>query len=89
MLATMITAIFPYGHDGTVAGLDAEWWWFFRPLMLLLLIIVIAVTIRWVFRFMDRRGTAPLDRAREILAERYARGEISSEEYGERLGRLR
>ena len=49
MLAMMIAAIIPYGHNGTVAGFDAEWWWFFRPLMLLLLIVVIAVTIRWIF----------------------------------------
>lgn len=29
------------------------------------------------------------ERAREILAERYARGEISTEEYEERLAKLR
>jgi putative membrane protein len=35
------------------------------------------------------RPTAPTDRAREILAERYARGEITGEEYRERLDTLR
>jgi hypothetical protein len=31
----------------------------------------------------------PADRAREILAERYARGELTTEEYRERLEHLR
>jgi putative membrane protein len=40
------------------------------------------------------RGTRPhersnTDRARQILAERYARGEISGDEYWERLDQLR
>jgi uncharacterized membrane protein len=33
-------------------------------------------------------GREPRTDAREILAERYARGEISNEEYRERLGNL-
>jgi putative membrane protein len=35
------------------------------------------------------RPPVPTDRAREILADRYARGEIDVEEYRERLGRRR
>ena len=34
----------------------------------------------------DRRG--PLDPAREILAERFARGELNAEEYRARLDEL-
>lgn len=68
-----------------------EWghgWW---PIWPLLWIAVIA-TIVWLVsrhrRNGDHRGGG-LDRAREILAERYARGEISGDEYRERLEQLR
>ncbi len=33
--------------------------------------------------------SSPTDRARKILAERYARGELTTEEYGERVEQLR
>jgi putative membrane protein len=50
----------------------------------------IAVTVVWL---LSRRWREPrsggLDRAREILAERYARGELTSEEYRDRLEQLR
>ena len=41
-----------------------------------------------VVRTVQRRQPGPHDRARDILAERFARGDISSEEYRERLDRL-
>ncbi len=51
--------------------------------------------IVWLFRSTD--GSArptqpssqnPSDRPREILAERYANGELTTEEYRERVGQL-
>lgn len=88
MNTLMVAAIASY-TDGPMGGIDGEWWWILRPLIVLLWVLVIAFVVRWVFRFPGRRGPSPLERARDILAERYARGEISSEEYGERLERLR
>ena len=61
---------------------DHAWW----PLWLLFWLAVLG-TIAWVVlrRSRDSGG----DRAREILAERYARGELSTDEYKERLEGLR
>lgn len=69
-----------WGHHG---------WW---PLWPLLWLAVIA-TVVWLF--VRRRpgggggGRSGTERARDILAERYARGEIAGEEYRERLEQLR
>ena len=66
-------------------GWDHHWW----PIWPLLWIAVI-VTVVW---FARRRWTGDrpqngVERARGILAERYARGEISGDEYRERLDQL-
>jgi putative membrane protein len=48
-------------------------WWF-------LLVLGIVVLARWLFAGSSGRG-APERRALEVLAERYARGEINKEEF--------
>jgi putative membrane protein len=49
---------------------------------------VLIGTVVWlIVRRRDRHG--PLDRAQEVLAERFARGEISGEEYRARLDELK
>ena len=71
-------------HDG---DWDHAWW----PLWPLLWIAVI-VTLVWLFRGRRWHRSDPrsgAERARDILAERFARGEISGEEYRERLEQLR
>ena len=64
---------------------QAGGWWVIWPI-LWLAVIVVAV---W---FLSRRWRRPqsggLDRAKEILAERFARGELTSDEYRERLAQL-
>jgi putative membrane protein len=60
-------------------------WW---PLWLLFWAALIGTTVWLIARRRDRRSD-PLDRAREVLAERYAQGELSGEEYRERLDDLR
>jgi putative membrane protein len=68
-----------------------EWghgWWFLWPLLWLGLI----VTVAWLItrrRWTAERPQSGADRARDILAERYARGEITNEEYRERFEQLR
>ena len=47
-------------------------------------------TVVWlVVRAVRNSGRTGMERARDILAERYARGEITGEEYRERLEGLR
>jgi putative membrane protein len=59
-------------------------WW---PLWLVVWAAIIG-TLAWlVFKRRDHRGD-PLEGARALLAERYARGDLSAEEYRERLDEL-
>jgi putative membrane protein len=60
---------------------DGVWWFPFG----LLWVVFLAAVIWFVVRNTRQRGPSATD----ILAERYARGELSSEEYRERLAELR
>jgi putative membrane protein len=60
------------------------WWLPFGLLWLAVLGTVIWLVVRTVGR--DNRSG--VERARDILAERYARGEVGVEEYRERLDEL-
>jgi putative membrane protein len=64
-------------------GWGHPWW----PLWLLFWAALIGTAVWLISRRLGRRGE-PLDRARELLAERYARGELSGDEYRERLEEL-
>lgn len=73
------------------AGQSGDWdhgWW---PVWPLLWLVLIGAVI-WFLARRRRSGDRPQDgsdRAKGILAERFARGEISGEEYRERLDQLR
>jgi putative membrane protein len=67
---------------------DREHWWIVAPFFWLLWIAVIGTILFFVFRGRGRRWHGD-DRAKAILAERFARGEISTEEFRERLDALR
>ncbi len=78
------------GYD--YAGGGGVWMWVFGGLM----IVLIAVGV-WAVIAATNRGkhgpTAPADtggraRTRQVLDERYARGEMNSEEYTKRLHTL-
>jgi putative membrane protein len=62
-------------------------WWWLMPLTMWLFWAAVIALIVWFVR--NRRETNETERARGILAERYARGEIDANEYHERLERLR
>ena len=73
------------------ASNDHGWFWFW-PLVPIFWFLVFFLFIR-VFFWRGRRGPwgpyrQAVPDARAILAERYARGEISIEEYRERLSNL-
>jgi putative membrane protein len=58
-------------------------------LIAILLLVLIGLGIWWLVRSKsNKRESHPDDRAREILAERFARGEITHEEYRERRRQL-
>lgn len=67
-----------------------HWWFLFFPLVW---VLAIAIVIRFVlmprgFGCWWSRPGRPGERARGILAERYARGEIDDDDYRARLERL-
>lgn len=62
--------------------------WLFGPLTFFLVIALVAVLVWFAARGEWPWRRSPVDRARQILLERYARGEISNEEYRERLEKL-
>lgn len=74
-------------------GWDGGGWWMvmFGTLMMAGFVVLVV----WLVRTTpgtggggQRLGEDPLASARRILAERYARGELSAEEYHERVGHL-
>ena len=71
-------------------GWGGGWMWLWGVAMMVLFVVLIV----WLVRASDgpaRPTHGPPDptaRAREILAERYASGELSTEEYRERVSEL-
>lgn len=63
--------------------------WVWAPFTLALWLALTATVVWLVTRSVGARRPSALDRAREVLAERYARGELTSDEYRERLAELR
>lgn len=69
------------------------WYWLFGALLILGLALIIVIAVSQLSNGLNRRRGAvavtdePSGRsqAREILDERYARGELSTEQYRERL----
>lgn len=81
-----LTTQFAY-HRGEWGHAGSMWWW--GPLIPVLWIAFMATVIWFVARTLRPRERSGFDRAREILAERYARGELTGDEYRERLDQLR
>lgn len=70
------------------SGFWMGWMWAFWILLIVGAILLIVLLVRLAGGGLERRnGTRSTDgsRAREILQERYARGELTTEEYRERL----
>ena len=78
---TVIAALPLFTHAGEAWG--HPWW----PLWPILWAALIG-TLVWLIARRRQRPHDPLDRAREVLAERYARGELTGEEYRARLDDL-
>lgn len=78
-----------FGHMGWG---DGGWWMmlFWGPVLTVALIALLVWAVRSSSSGGSRpvAGSDPLDGAHRILAERYARGELDSEEYRERMEQL-
>ena len=80
------------GWDGHM-GWGGGWWMLIWGTLMMAGLVVLVV---WLVRTTATGGGVsrgsgsedPFDSARRILAERYARGELSTEEYRERLDEL-
>jgi len=72
-----------HGHDG--------WMWPMWGLMMLFWLAVAGLVVWLVARYArpGRTGGDSTDTARRVLAERYARGELDTDEYNHRLQNLR
>ncbi|MFP5486809.1 MAG: SHOCT domain-containing protein [Acidimicrobiia bacterium] len=73
-------------------GWGGGWMWLWGIAMMALFVVLIVWLVRAATGGQGTSGPPPnhpTDRAREILAERYARGELTTEEYQERAERLR
>jgi len=88
-VSCVLPALVSFGSHGWWQGWGpGGWGWLWGPIVLLLWAAAIA-TVGWVVVRAARPRERPgVDRAREILAERYARGELTTEEYRERLEQL-
>ncbi len=73
-------------QGGRWAG-DGDWvWW--GPLIPLLWLAFFATIVWFITRRRWPRGRTGVERAKDILAERFARGELSIDEYRERRDQL-
>jgi putative membrane protein len=84
---TMMPMMGPWMTGGWTTG-ATPWWGLLSPLFGLLVVGGLALIVVWALRRGDDTGGACGDeRALTILKERYARGELSHEEY-ERMRRV-
>ena len=73
---------------GHMDGWGGGWMWLWGTLMMLSWVAIIAAAVWFLTQNRDTTAGRP-SRAREILEERYASGELSTDEYRERLDHLR
>ena len=89
--SNVLPALLGFGGDGWRHGWGpgGGWGWLWGPIVLLLWVALVATVVWFVARSGRPRERSGLERAREVLAERYARGELTTDEYRERLEQLR
>jgi len=77
-------------YDGGGDHMDGGWWWVMGIGFLILLAVLVGVVVMFVTRHSGPSPSTSGGRSPEdVLAERYARGEIDDEEYRRRREALR
>ncbi len=71
------------GMGGMMDG-NMGFWMFFNMLFWILLLVGIVLLVVWAVQRMGGGGLSSEESALDILKRRYARGEISKEEYEEK-----
>ncbi len=79
-----------WDHMDRMGPWDTVWGWLFLALLVVVLVVLVILLVRLMSERDLRHEPRPSgrSRAREVLDERYARGEIDSTEYDERRRRL-
>jgi uncharacterized membrane protein len=69
---------------------NGGWMWLWVPVMMLLILLGVALVAWLIVRDQSHREapTHPTQKAREVLADQFTRGEIDSDEYRDRLSHL-
>ena len=89
-ISQVLPTLIAFGGDRWRPGWGpGGWGWLWGPIVLLGWVALIATVVWFVARSARPRDRYGVDRAREVLAERYARGELTTDEYRERLEQLR
>jgi putative membrane protein len=84
VLATVLAQRFD--HDDHMGG---GGWWLWGMLMMIVVLAAIGVVVWLIVRSEHTGGGGTTRSPRDILNDRYARGEIDTEEYEERISKLR
>ena len=74
---------------GHMDGWGGGWMWLWGTLMMLGFVAVVALVVWAVVRSTGQQPPPADDTARQILDERYARGELNTDEYRERVDALK
>ncbi|MFV1991138.1 MAG: SHOCT domain-containing protein [Acidimicrobiales bacterium] len=90
-----MNAFLAYASDGEgfdhMGGWGGGWMWLWGVAMMVLFVVLIVWLIRGATQSSGLGGNSPQaqsPRARDILDERYAKGEMTTEEYRERSSEL-
>ncbi len=74
------------GRWGTGGGPHRGWW--LGPVLSLLFVALIGLIVWLIIRLRHPAVPDSTQQARQVLADRYAKGELSTDEYPERLEHL-
>jgi putative membrane protein len=88
IITAVSTTLDQWGHHGWNDG-GGGWMLRWGGLMMLAFVALVGAVVWLIATRTGPQATSPTDRAREVLAERYARGELTTEEYREWLDALR
>ena len=87
----VLAVVLVFGGDGWRHGWGTGGGrgWLWAPIVLLLWAGLIATVVWFLARGARSPERSGVERARDVLAERYAGGELTTDEYRERLEQLR